>query len=174
MAGTADFADDLLANGQQVAISVAFLETSAMLAERLSGKGWSVGEINGTQSGEANERIRVAFQRGELDAVVLTVTESISLHQGELPGGERERSLVVHDMRHSAIQLQQIEGRAHRDGRRAVIYYTYAEGTVEERIAATVVARMAAMDGMAGDDTSLIDDIALAFESSVVEDEPAA
>lgn len=174
VAGTADFADDLLANGQQVAISVAFLETSAMLAERLSGKGWSVGEINGTQSGEANERIRVAFQRGELDAVVFTVTESISLHQGEMPGGERERSSVVHDMRHSAIQLQQIEGRAHRDGRRAVIYYTYAEGTVEERIAATVVARMAAMDGMAGDDTRLIDDIALAIESSVVEEEPAA
>ena len=50
--------------------------------------------------------------------------------------GDRERSLVIHDMRHSAIQLQQIEGRCHRDGRRAVIYYTYAESTVEEKIAA--------------------------------------
>ena len=78
-----------------------------------------------------------------------------------MPGGERPRSLIVHDMRHSAIQLQQIEGRCHRDGERAVIYYAYAEDTVEERIAATVVGRMAAMDGMAGDDTDALDDIAL-------------
>jgi hypothetical protein len=63
-------------------------------------------------------------------------------------------------MRHSAIQLQQIEGRCHRDGERAVIYYAFAEDTVEERIAATVVTRMAAMDGMAGDGTSVAEEIA--------------
>ncbi len=92
-----------------------------------------------------------------VDVVVFTVTESISLHAHEMPGGDRPRALLVHDMRHSAIQLQQIEGRCHRDGEKAVVYYAYAEGTVEERIAATVVSRMAAMDGMAGDDTAAID-----------------
>jgi hypothetical protein len=165
--GTVDFADDLLGNGQQVAISVAFLETSALLSERLAGHGWRVGEINGTQTGERNEAVRLAFQRGELDAAVFTVTESISLHRGELPGGERERSLIIHDMRHSAIQLQQIEGRCHRDGQRAVIYYAYAENTVEEKIAATVVRRMAMMDGMAGDDAALLDEIANALDMAV-------
>ena len=164
--GTVEFVDDLLSNGQQVAISAAFLETSAMLAEKLRARGWSVDEINGTRSGEVNEATRVAFQRGELDAVVFTLTESISLHQGELPGGDRERSLVVHDMRHSAIQLQQIEGRCHRDGRRAVIYYAYAEGTVEEKIAATVLARMTAMEGMAGDDTALLEAITQVIEAA--------
>jgi hypothetical protein len=168
IAGTADFCDDLLANGQQVAVSVAFLETSAMLVEALRGRGWSVGEINGTQPGEANEATRVAFQTGRLDAVLFTVTESISLHRGELPGGERDRSLVVHDMRHSAIQLQQIEGRCHRDGERAVIYYTYAEGTVEETVAATVIARMASMEAMAGDDTELLDAIAAVVETAAL------
>lgn len=161
--GTADFAEDLLRNGGQVAVSVAFLETSAMLAETLSGRGWRVGEINGERTGEVNEATRIAFQTGALDAAVFTVTESISLHRGELPGGERERSLIVHDMRHSAIQLGQIEGRCHRDGQRAVIYYAYAEGTVEERIAGLAVSRMAAMDGMAGDDTALLDAIAEAM-----------
>jgi hypothetical protein len=131
-----------------------------MLTEKLRARGWSAGEINGERSGEVNEATRVAFQTGQLDAVVFTVTESISLHQGEMPGGERERSLVVHDLRHSAIQLQQIEGRAHRDGRRAIIYYAYAEDTVEERIGATVVSRMMSMDGMAGDDTRLLEEIA--------------
>jgi hypothetical protein len=166
VSGTVEFVDDLFSNGQQVAVSAAFLETSALLTERLQGRGWTVGEINGTQSGETNERVRIAFQAGALDAVVFTVTESISLHQGESPGGERERSLVVHDMRHSAIQLQQIEGRCHRDGQRALIYYAYAEGTVEEKIAAMVLDRMTGMDGMAGDDTALLEAVARLLEAS--------
>jgi hypothetical protein len=166
VAGTSAFVDDLLDNGQQVAVSVVFLETGALLTQTLRGHGWAVGEINGTQSGEVNEAVRVAFQTGALDVVIFTVSESISLHQGELPGGEKERSLVIHDLRHSAIQLQQIEGRCHRDGRRAVIYYAYAEDTVEEKIAATVLSRMTAMDGMAGDDTALLEAIAQVLESA--------
>jgi hypothetical protein len=72
-------------------------------------------------------------------------------------------------MRHSAIQLQQIEGRCHRDGRRAVIWYLFAEGSVEEKIAGAAVARMGAMAGMAGDDTALIDAIAREIEGSTAE-----
>ena len=63
-------------------------------------------------------------------------------------------------MRHSGIQLQQIEGRCHRDGQQATVYYAFAEGTVEEKVAARVVGRMASMDGMAGDDTGMLEDIA--------------
>jgi hypothetical protein len=158
--GTADFCEDLLGNDEQVAISVAFLETSAMLAETLRGRGWRTAEINGERSGAQNEETRIAFQTGQLDAVIFTVTESISLHRGEMPGGERERALVIHDMRHSAIQLQQIEGRCHRDGQHATIFYAYAEDTVEEAIAGTVIQRMAAMEGLAGDDTRMLEAIA--------------
>lgn len=163
--GTVDFCDDLLGNDEQVAVSVAFLETSAMLADALRGRGWRVGEINGERSGLQNEETRIAFQTGQLDAVIFTVTESISLHRGEMLGGERERSLVIHDMRHSAIQLQQIEGRCHRDGQHATIFYAYAEDTVEEAVAATVIQRMAAMEGLAGDDTRLLETIAGIVES---------
>jgi hypothetical protein len=165
--GTADFCEDLLGNDEQVAVSVAFLETSAMLAETLRGRGWRVAEINGERSGIANEQTRIVFQTGGLDAVIFTVTESISLHRGEMPGGERERALVVHDMRHSAIQLQQIEGRCHRDGQHATIFYAYAEDTVEETIAATVIQRMAAMEGLAGDDTRMLEAIADIVEGRV-------
>ena len=166
-AGTADFIADLLDSGEQVAVSVAFLETSAMLAEKLRGRGFTVDELNGNQSSEQNEAVRALFQRGQLDVVIFTVVESISLHQGELLGGERPRSLVIHDLRHSAIQLQQIEGRCHRDGKRALIYYAYAENTVEESIAATVLARMTSMDGMAGDNTRLLEEIAQILEASM-------
>ena len=72
-------------------------------------------------------------------------------------------------MRHSAIQLQQVEGRCHRDGERAVIYYAFAEETVEERIAATVVSRMAAMDGMAGDDTFVTEEIVRVIEDAMIQ-----
>ena len=159
--GTADAAEALLDEGQAVALSVAYLETASMLAEALRGRGWRVGAIDGRQTAEANEAARVAFQTGALDAIVFTVMESISLHAKEMPGGDRVRALLVHDMRHSAIQLGQIEGRCHRDGEKAVIHYLYAEDTVEERIAGTVVGRMAAMDGMAGDDTAGLDDIVM-------------
>jgi len=164
--GTADFVEDLLSDGLQIAVSVAFLETGALLEEALRGRGWAVGQINGERDGAANEATRVAFQTGRLDAVVFTVTESISLHEGEMEGGGRERALVVHDMRHSGIHSRRSEGRCHRDGRRATIYYAYAEDTVEERVAATVVGRMAAMGGMAGDDTGLIDRIAAVIEGA--------
>ena len=89
------------------------------------------------------------------------------LQLGRSAGSQLEHSLIVHDMRHRAIQLQQIEGRCHRDGERAVIYYAFAEDTVEESISATVVTRMAAMDGMAGDDTSIADEIARVIVESV-------
>jgi hypothetical protein len=159
IAGTAEFASDLADDGLQVAISVAFLETAAALEQKLATAGWRVGQINGTREAQANEATRLAFQTGQLDAVIFTVTESISLHRGEMPGGERDRALILHDMRHSAVELQQIEGRCHRDGQQATIYYAFAEGTVEEQVASRVVGRMAAMDGMAGDDTSALDDI---------------
>ncbi len=160
VSGTADFAETLFDNGEQVAISVAFLETSAALAAMLTARGYRAGIINGEQSADANESTRVAFQTGKLDVVIFTVTESISLHEREMPGGERTRALIIHDMRHSAIQLQQIEGRCHRDGQRALIHYAYAEDTVEESVTARVINRMSSMDGMAGDDISMFDDIA--------------
>jgi SNF2-related domain len=158
--GTADYAETLLDNGEQIAISVAFLETSASLAAVMTARGYRAGVINGEQAAEANESTRLAFQTGKLDVVIFTVTESISLHEREMPGGERPRSLIIHDMRHSAIQLQQIEGRCHRDGQRALIHYAYAEDTVEESVTSRVITRMSSMDGMAGDDITMFDAIA--------------
>lgn len=157
--GTVDHVEMLIENGQQVAISVAFLETSAALVALLASRSYRVGAINGEQSGHDNERERLAFQTGALDAIVFTVTEAISLHEREMTGGERRRSLVIHDMRHSAIQLQQIEGRCHRDGQGALIYYAYAEDTVDETVAVRVLRRMATMDGMAGDDITMFEEI---------------
>jgi hypothetical protein len=167
--GTADLAEDLLGNGYQVAVSVAYLETGAMLSETLVGRGWRVGRITGLSSAAEIEATRIAFQTGRLDVVAFTPTEAISLQEGELPGGDRPRALIVHDLRYSAIQMAQIEGRCHRNGKAAAVWYAFAEDTVEETVAATVVARMLAMDGMAGDDTALLEAIAGVIEAAVTE-----
>ena len=47
-----------------------------------------------------------------------------------------------------------------------MIYFAYAEGTVEEGIAATVTRRMASMEAMAGEDTSLLDEIAAVIDEA--------
>jgi hypothetical protein len=66
---------------------------------------------------------------------------------------------VIHDLRWSAIQMAQIEGRCHRDGRFAQVYWAYADDTVEERLAAVVCRRLLAMKSMVGDDVATLEEI---------------
>jgi hypothetical protein len=155
VAGTAELARDLLDNGRQVAISVAFKETLTALREELSGI--ACAEIHGSLSAGAREEERLRFQRGEASVVLFTVEEGISLHEGE--HGDTPRSEIIHDLRWSAIQMAQIEGRCHRDGRFAQVYWAYADGTIEDRIARVVARRIHSMKEMIGDDTETLREI---------------
>jgi len=80
------------------------------------------------------------------------VEEATALHQGEHE--DVPRVLLIHDIRWSAIQSAQIEGRCHRDGKFAPTQWLFAEGTVEEKIVQTLIARVVAMKTMHGDETS--------------------
>jgi hypothetical protein len=106
---------------------------------------------------EEREAERMRFQRGERQVALFTVEEGISLHQGE--HNDLARSEVIHDLRWSAIQMAQIEGRCHRDGRFAQVYWTYADDTVEERLAAVVCRRLLSMKSMVGDDVETLKEI---------------
>lgn len=154
---TADFAKDLLENGLQVAVSTQFLDTAAYIAERLER---SV-VISGETSAEERERRRVAFQTGVSNVAIFTVTEGISLHAGEqaVRATSNERALLIHDLRWSALDMAQIEGRCHRDGEKAIAYYLYGVETVEERVAAAVIGKLADMGSMLGDDTVGLDEL---------------
>jgi hypothetical protein len=66
---------------------------------------------------------------------------------------------LIHDLRWSAIQMAQIEGRCHRDGRFAQVYWTYADDTVEEKIARVVAGRIQSMKEMIGDDVQTLREI---------------
>jgi hypothetical protein len=119
--------------------------------------------IHGAIPAGLREEERLRFQRGEARVVLFTVEEGISLHQGESAAhgrnGDRPRSELIHDLRWSAIQMAQIEGRCHRDGRFAQVYWAYAADTIEERIAQVVARRIQSMKEMIGDDVETLREI---------------
>ena len=59
--------------------------------------------------------------------------------------------LLIHDLRWSAIQMAQIEGRCHRDGSFAPTLWLAAADTVEMGIAEVMANRVASMKAMHGD-----------------------
>ncbi len=156
--GTIELVRELLDNGHQVAISVAFIETLTALQTAITNElGLTSATIHGALPAAEKERQRMRFQRGDDRVVLFTVEEGISLHEGE--HNAAVRSHVIHDLRWSAIQMAQIEGRCHRDGRFAQVYWTYADDTLEERIAAIVCRRIQSMKGMVGDDIQTLREI---------------
>jgi len=158
-AGTVELTRELLDNGHQVAISVAFLETLTALREAFERGIGAIpcAAIHGSLSASHREDERLRFQRGDARIVLFTVEEGISLHQGE--HNNVPRSEIIHDLRWSAIQMAQIEGRCHRDGRFAQVYWTYADATVEEAIARVVAGRIQTMKEMVGDDVETLREI---------------
>lgn len=160
---TVDFAVELLDNGLQVAISVEFIESLDAMKQSLEGKGYSCVEISGRNSA-AQESERLKFQKGQAEVAFFTVTEGISLHAGEqLADGSKasptSRATIVHDVRYSAIQNHQIAGRTHRDGQNAIVYFMYAEETVEKKIVTIMLQRMANMSALSGDDSATVTEI---------------
>ncbi|MFO0734836.1 MAG: SNF2-related protein [Labilithrix sp.] len=155
--GTVELVQDLLANGHQVAVSVAFMESLVAIRDALAAEKVACAEIHGELEASAREEQRLRFQRGDAKVVLFTVEEGISLHEGE--HNDAPRSEVIHDLRWSAIQMAQIEGRCHRDGRFAQVYWTYADDTIEERIARLVASRIHSMKEMIGDDVATLDEI---------------
>lgn len=163
---TARLVRDMLDDGFQVAVSVQFLESAQAISRHLDGVPHVV--ISGEVATDERERRRVAFQLGECPVVLFTPTEGFSLHASELlsAGGasplratDTPRTLLIHDMRWSALELAQIEGRTHRDGQAATAHYLFAQGTAEEKVASRVLARLSDMAEMLGDDTLVLDEL---------------
>ncbi len=154
--GTIELARELLDNGHQVAISVAFVETLESLRTSLESGIGAVpcATIHGGLSATQRESERLRFQTAAARVMLFTVEEGISLHQGEHDNAPR--SEIIHDLRWSAIQMAQIEGRCHRDGRFAQVYWTYADNTIEEKIARVVAGRIQSMKEMIGDDVETL------------------
>lgn len=148
---------DHLDSNKQVAISVAFKQTQAKIKEILLSKKIESSIINGDMNVDEKEKNRLLFQRGDNKVIIFTVEEGISLHQGE--HNDIERVLLIHDMRWSAIQMAQIEGRCHRDGFFAPCYWLYAEDTKDIQIGNALIKRVKNMKSLMGDDVNLLKEI---------------
>lgn len=148
---------DLLENNHQVAVSVNFRETLFEMKKILEEKNIGVSIIYGGQTSNEKEEERLNFQKGKNKVVLFTVEEAISLHQGEY--NDSVRSMLIHDLRWSAIQMSQIEGRTHRDGKFSQIYWLFFNESIEEDIAKVVLRRVINMKNMVGDDTKTLEEI---------------
>lgn len=154
---TVDLALDRRDIGHKVAISVAFRATQEALVQALEKAGEVVAFIHGQMDAAEKERQRLLFQSGPATVVVFTVEEAVSFHQGEYDDPSigkvdtHPRTLLVHDIRWSAIQMAQIEGRCHRDGKFSPSLWIAAEDTVDIDIAERMASRVAGMKSMHGD-----------------------
>ena len=150
--GTVEFCLDLLKNGHQVAISCEWIgsvhEINALLQKEGVATATFTGENTSTRESE-----RLRYQRGEAKVILFTVKEAVSFHQGqkECGGNDVPRSQIDHDIRWGAKSMAQIDGRSHRDGKFAQIYWMYAAGTTEQTVARTLLHKVESQAELLGD-----------------------
>jgi len=168
VSGTAQMVRDMLEDGLRPAVSVQFMESASSLEDSLAPSGIRVVRIDGSVAAEERELRRLRFQRGQADVAVFSVVEGISLHADEAASSADSvrRVLLLHDLRWSALEMAQIEGRTHRDGQAAVAHYLFGLGTVEEQMVLAVVQKLATMAGMLGDDLTALNALMDAAEGS--------
>ena len=153
---TVDNIIELLGAGHQVAVSVRFLETLDAIRAGLKKEGIECSEWSGRAYVD-NEKERMNFQKGQTRVMLFTVKESVSLHAKErLSDGSvassAQRTLLIHDLRYSALDMTQIIGRTHRDGMNSVAYFMYSEDTIEERIMNIMMNKLENMTLLSGDE----------------------
>lgn len=147
---------DAVEAGNQVYISVEFMETIDKYKELLAKKKIQATEISGRVVGEDRENARIAFQKGEYPVVLCTVVDNLSLHQGEqLPDGttatDKPRITVIHSTRNNDLDTIQSLGRAHRDSSNSIAYFPYFENTVDESVVKSFTNKNANLKTMLGE-----------------------
>jgi SNF2-related domain/Domain of unknown function (DUF5710) len=160
---TIELCRELLDNGRQVAISCEFLATMDAMEEALAKMKIEHGRIDGqrTKTSQSKESERLRYQRGETRVILFNIAEGISLHEGETNNGGNDvpRCQIDHDLRWSAIQAHQIDGRSHRDGKFAQVYWVVAKETIDARVAEVLLRKLDSMGNLQGDSTKDFEEI---------------
>lgn len=156
--GTAAFAAEMVAKGHQVAIAAEYLGTVSRLQEELDHLKMPTAIFTGDNR-DTREDERIAYQRGEKKVIIYTPTEGFDLHAGDdrVGGNSVPRVTVVAEPRWSPGKALQAEGRGHRNGTDAPVYYTFASGTVEEQVIHRCINGMRNIGKINGDDTKPFD-----------------
>jgi hypothetical protein len=98
--------------------------------------------------------------------ILFNVVEGISLHEGETNNGGNDgpRCQIDHDLRWSAIQAHQIDGRSHRDGKFAQVYWVVAKDTIDSRVGEVLLWKLESMGNLQGDSTKDFEEILSAIQ----------
>ena len=106
------------------------------------------------------------YQRGDAPVILFNVVEGISLHEGETNNAENNvpRCQIDHDLRWFAIQAHQIDGRSHRDGKFAQVFWVVAKDTVDSRVAEVLLWKLESMGNLQGDSTKDFEEILSAIQ----------
>jgi hypothetical protein len=144
--GSAAPAEELPDDGLKAAVSVSFQETPDPMRLRLA-EAAPVRVLHGRRTAAETKAERRRFRGGDARIRIFTPEEGVSLRQGEAAGDDAPRARAIRDVRRSAIRMQRIEGRTHRDGRPAPACRTFAPDAIDERILEAVPARLRTMQG---------------------------
>jgi Domain of unknown function (DUF5710)/SNF2-related domain len=159
---------ELLDNGRQVAISCEFLATMDTMEWALRKRNIGYARVDGhcTNNSLLKEAERLRYQRGDAQVILFNLVEGISLHEGEANNGGNNvpRCQIDHDLRWSAIQAHQIDGRSHRDGKFAQVYWVVAKETVDGRVAEVLLGKLESMGNLQGDSTRDFEEILFAIQ----------
>lgn len=146
----ADMVEDSVESGLSVAVFLNFQDSIATLQEAIQAKfgaEFPVSIIQGGQTSEERQAAIEAFQADRARVIIANIQAGgvgVSLH--DLNGKHARIALISPTW--SAIDLRQTLGRVHRAGgkTKSLQRIIYAEGTVEERVAASVQAKLDRLD----------------------------
>ncbi len=144
---TVDLAKTLLEQGKAVPIHAEYLNAVDLIKEGL--KDYRVGAITGSTPESTRQTILRMSAEDSLDVIIFTPSEGINLQQ--MKDHHRGRVQINHDVAWSAIKQVQIDGRCHRAGRSALVYWMACAGTIDDRIAKVLQSRMDTVDIINGD-----------------------
>jgi SNF2-related domain len=145
---TADLTEELLSNNCQVAISTEYHLSMEEIGKELSKKGIEWVEFSGKNTNE-REKNRLRYQNDEVPVIIFTTESSISLHQENKD--RKKRAQINHDLRWSAIEQEQIDGRSHRNGTHAPTFWCFSKETIEERVGEILLNKLESMGTIRGD-----------------------
>ena len=154
---TVELALDLLENGHKVAISCRFLDSLEKIKEGLEKAKIKTAIIHGKTPDKEEQRL--LFQKEDAQVIIFTVVEGINLQEGQYIKNDLPRAQIDHDLRWVSIEVEQIDGRCHRNGQFAKIYWLYGKNTKEHNLAERMLAKMKSMNTLSGDNLTQIEEL---------------
>jgi hypothetical protein len=133
------------------------------ITEALQDKKFGVARLFGKDYNVASELD--AFYSGDSPVAVTTMSASINLQAGAVSQDGRKATMnqrvgAMTAPIYSGLKGRQVIGRTHRDGQVSPWVVMAADSTVEEKVSRVMIQRFAASDGLAGADTSALQQVA--------------